>query len=279
LFFVGTLVPAIGLVQVGKQSMADRYAYIPLLGLMILTVWLVGDLAQQWQLARRHLVPIAQAVVVALAVRTTVQADFWHDNISLWSHALTVTTNNFVAHDNLGEALLSQGKDEEAIVHLQAANQIDPADPANQLNIGVYEKRHGHLKEAITRYENVLRLTSDRQMQAYAFTNLGTAYRLLGDFPKAHSYYQAALGLDKNATVPLVGLGLLAYKTGNSAEAVTYFGRLTQAQPTDVAYLLLARALGTAGRTEQANAAVKQATQISQNLQQAQDTANRMLLE
>jgi protein O-mannosyl-transferase len=278
-FFIGTLVPVIGLVQVGKQAMADRYAYIPLLGLFVLAVWLVADAAQRWKLSPRYLVPLTQVVVLGLAFRTTVQADFWQDSVTLWSHALAVTSNNFVAHDNLGEALMSQGKDEEAIVHLRAANQIDPADPANQLNIGVYEKRHGHLTEAIARYDNVLRLTSDRQIQAFAFTNLGSAYRRLGDFPKAHAYYQAALALDKDATVPLIGLGLLANKTGNSAEAITYFERLTQAQATDVAYLLLAGALRNAGYPDQANAAVRRASAISRNLREAQDTANRMLLE
>ena len=134
-WFLGTLVPVIGLVQVGDQAMADRYAYIPFIGLFIVAVWGVSD----WLRARRisTLVPaMATAVLLAgFAFLTHVQISYWHDSYSLWSHTLAVTHDNFIAHDNLGAEFLNEGKPEEAKTQFEAAAKINPRDAFSMIDL------------------------------------------------------------------------------------------------------------------------------------------------
>ncbi len=126
LWFLGTLVPVIGLVQVGDQAMADRYAYIPLIGIFVMIAWGAADFADSRQIGIAARVVPAACVLLALSVATRRQLDYWSSNYDLWTHALAVTNKNFIAQDNLGGALLLLGKPDEAYSHFQAAAEINP---------------------------------------------------------------------------------------------------------------------------------------------------------
>src|SRR5438552_15583382 len=128
LWFLGTLVPMIGLVQVGAQAMADRYAYLSYVGLFIMLCWAVADWASTRQIHQRWLAAAGAVVVISLAILAHRQLNYWSDNITLWTHTLQVTTDNFVAEDNLGGALLQQFRTEEAIPHFRNAIKINPFD-------------------------------------------------------------------------------------------------------------------------------------------------------
>jgi protein O-mannosyl-transferase len=130
--FVGMLVPVIGIVQVGRQGHADRYTYLPLIGITIAIVWLVAELTARWRFRKRIGVLASAVVIIALSACAYHQTAFWRNADSLWPHTLAVTTNNDGAHLAFATALFAEGKTEEAIAHARAAAEIRPA------NAGVY---------------------------------------------------------------------------------------------------------------------------------------------
>lgn len=278
LWFLGTMVPMIGLVQVGGQGMADRYAYLPFIGLFIMVCWGIAEwAAPQIRLSPQSLAFSGVLVLAAFAALSYRQVGYWHDSLTLWSHALQVTDGNFVAHDNLGNALVYQGRFDEAIPHFRAAIAINPKDPLGHVNIGAYERQHGHLQEAIEHYQTALSLTSDKRLQATVYGNLGSAYRHLHDYSRAKDSYEAALRLDNENFVALIGIGLLSYRAGDFRQAAEQFSRAAASQPSDVAYLLLARALEQEGHFPEAQSAYQKAKPLSTDLGAAQQTAESLL--
>ena len=199
--------------------------------------------------------------------------------MTLWSHALQVTKHNFVAEDNLGGALIVLGKFDEAMPHFEAAVQINPWDPVGNLNLATHEQQAGNLSQAVELYLKVVRMTPDATLRANAFSNLGAAYRSLGDPKRAEASYEAALRLAPSNAHACIGLGLLALKAGDYSSAASLFSRAMAVQPTDVGYLLLAQALRQGERPSEAQAAYQQAQRISPDLREAQKAADRMLGE
>ncbi|MGB8771242.1 MAG: tetratricopeptide repeat protein [Candidatus Korobacteraceae bacterium] len=190
LWFLGTLVPMIGLVQVGNQAMADRYAYLPFLGLFIMICWGVADWAQQRHIANRWLVSGSLAVLIVLAAFTHRQITYWSGNVTLWSHAVAVTNQNWVAENNLGTALLQEGLSDQALAHFRAAVAIYPLDPLTNMNLAIQEQKHDNLRDAIEHYQRVIQLTQNDvqrnlELRHDAFYHMSIAYRDLGDSTNA----------------------------------------------------------------------------------------------
>jgi len=277
LWFLGTLVPMIGLVQVGTQAMADRYAYLPLLGLFIMVCWGTAESASRWRNSTAWVTGLAVACLLALAASAHRQIGYWSDNVPLWSHTAEVTTANFIAEDNLGGALLEEGRQEEAIPHFRAAAAIDPTDAMSQLNIAAYEQRRGNLAEAITRYQRVVSMTRDPRYRATAFSDLGYAYRDLGDAARAKQSFAAAVALRPRTLRAWLGLGLVSQKSGDYAEAVSSYRHALAIQSWDLGYYLLARALQQSGRKDEAAAAMQQARRLSDNFDQLQKSVEALL--
>ena len=121
LWYLGTLVPVIGLIQVGSQAMADRYTYVPLIGLFIMTAWGIPNLLSQWRHRRIVLLVSSGLVIALLTILTRIQLQYWSDSTTLYKHTLNSTANNYQVHYNLGLALAKEGKNEEAIVHYKEA--------------------------------------------------------------------------------------------------------------------------------------------------------------
>ena len=194
LWFLGTLVPMIGLVQVGYQAMADRYAYLPFIGLFIMVCWGIADWAEQKNISAALLAGASAAVLLALTLVAHRQIGYWSDSITLWSHALEVTDDNWVAEDNLGSLMLFQGKAEAGMPHFRRAVAINPSDPISNLNLGFYEYQHGNLQQAIERYQNVINASarSSQVLRMQAFNNLGLLYRDVGDNLRAEQCFRAA---------------------------------------------------------------------------------------
>jgi cytochrome c-type biogenesis protein CcmH/NrfG len=274
--FLGTLVPMIGLVQVGAQAMADRYAYLPYLGLFVMVCWGLADWAGQKPLAHWPAVAGA-AALIALSILTYRQLGYWGDNVTLWTHTVEVTAPNFVAQDNLGGALIAEGKIKEAMPHFYAAVAINPGDPVSNLNIATNLQESGELQQAVARYRAVLRMTPDAALRARAFSNLGSAYRSLGDYAEAQQSYEAALRLAPHTPHAAMGLGLLAQRSGNLNEAARQYERAAAIQPTAVSYLLLAQALRQTGHSAEAQAAYEKAQRLSTDLTQTQQVVDQLL--
>ncbi len=276
-WYLGTMVPMIGLVQVGNQAMADRYAYLPLIGLFIMIVWTAADWASTCQTSAKLLAAAGLTILLALFAVTRIQLRYWHDDLSLWSHALAVTRNNFVAENNLASALIRQGRNDEAIAHFRTASALEPQDATSQLNLGIYAQEHGDLQQAAARYAYVLQLAIDTQLRASAYANLGTVYFALHDYPRAQQNFDSATKLKRVFPIALLDMGLIAEKTAKSNDdwnrAAGYFARFVAVDPSDVGYLLLAHALHEAGRGEEANLAYQQAQRLSNDINQAERRA------
>jgi Flp pilus assembly protein TadD len=269
-WFLGTLVPVIGLVQVGDQAMADRYAYIPLIGIFVMVAFGVADLADAKKVSFTPRVVAAACILVALSFLTYRQLGYWSSSYDLWSHTLAITQNNFVAEDNMGGALLLLDKPDEAHAHFEAAARINPRDPMSHSNLGAYLQEHNRLREAVEEYESTIRMTSDPALLALTNANLGAAYRDLGDEAKARERYDEALRLNPNQFNAYLGLGRLLERQGKLDEAIANYSRSIEIRPTESGFLGLGHALQMKGRSQEAIAAYQQALQLNPDSTEAQ---------
>ena len=279
-WFLGTLVPMLGLVQVGEQAMADRYAYQSFVGLFLIVSWGVAEWAAAWKVSPVGVTAVAVSVVLGLSCLTFRQIGYWHDSVTLWSYALRVTPeNSYLIHRQLGDALDQEGRYDEALPQLRAA--VNPrhhaGDELIHLGFGNYYQKHGHLQEALGEYKIALGMGADPQTKVIAYSDMGSAYRQVGDYEKAYQSFAAALSIDPKNTLSLVGMGLLAQRKGDLAEAIGYYSLAMSYEPTDVGFILLAQAEARAGHMPEAQAAASKAAQLTTNLDKARQTASTLL--
>ncbi len=291
LWFLGTLVPMIGVLQVGVQAMADRYAYLPFIGLFIMAVWTAAD----W-LERRHVVlgwqvAASVAVLLSLAITSRRQLNYWSDNTVFWSRiveveakALAANPNNWVAQDVLGHAFLNLGEVEAAIPHFREAATLNPSDPDSNVNVGTYEQRQNDLTGAIAQYKKVIVMTEntprlDAQSRSQAFSNMGYAYRALQDNTDARASFEEAVKLNPDDARSWLGIGIIAYKSGDPKAAIPAIQNALALDPFDWGYLLQARAFDEAGKHQEAEVARRKAAALSQNLTQARKMLDKVLAE
>lgn len=242
-WFLGTLVPMIGLVQVGAQAMADRYAYIPTLGIFLIVCWGAAELAELWHVPRAFVAVGTAVVLMALGIALQRQISFWRDNITLWTHTVAITDANYIAEDNLATALIDAGRIEQALPHLQRTLQLRPDDPEATLNIATYEQIHGNYQAALDGYAKVFQLTRDSHWVTTARVNRGYAHLSLKAYDAAKQDFEAALAEQPTNSKAYRGMALLAQKTGQIEKATEDYEHSVQLQPTPVGYLLLAQAL------------------------------------
>jgi protein O-mannosyl-transferase len=276
-WFLGSLVPMVGLVQVGSQEMADRYAYISFVGLFLMLTWLVADWAEARKISASSLAIPAVSCLLALGTLTYHQVGYWHDAESFWLRTLALTQNNYVAQVTLGDFLFNQGRTEEAAAHFRAALAIKPDGLNANLGLGTYEDRRGNLPAAIERYQLVARHAADLRMRATAYSSLGFAHRGMGQATKAKQCFETALQLEPDWARAMTGLGLIAQENGDMTEAIRQYSRAVAVQPTDVGYLLLAQALRQEGRLDEATAISERVARFSPNLAEAQKAVESFL--
>jgi protein O-mannosyl-transferase len=192
-FFLGTLVPVIGVVQVGSQSMADRYTYVPLIGIFIILAWGVGEVCVRWWLPKPLVIVPGILLLVGSGFLTRQQADYWHDTQRLFGHATAVTPDNFIAWSNIGGSLFEQGKLDEAMGYYQKAYAINPnyAEAANSIGAVLASKN------------------SD----------------------EAIDWFRKALAIQPNHPAALFNMGNALFKQGNSSESVACFQQALQSEP------------------------------------------------
>ena len=260
-FYCATLLPVIGIVQVGLQAHADRYTYIPLIGLSIVLAWGLAEFGSR----TRPLVPaLAVAAVVGWAAFSRVYLSEWHDSASLFQHALRVTENNYVAlnnlaiaerdrgdnaaalghfqaalalrpgdaeiQDNLGESLLRQGETEEALGHIAAALRLNPSLPEGHVNLGAILSRRGQTAEAAAQYQLAIQLNPANEE---AHDGLGAILTDLGRPSEALPELVEAIALKPDDADAHYNMGRLYGLTGRTAEAIGEFSRAVELQPND----------------------------------------------
>ena len=190
LWYMGTLVPVIGIVQVGFQGMADRYTYVPLIGIFIIIVWGVSELVAGWRYKKIVFGTIGGASLLILMATTWVQAGYWKNSITLFERALEVTSNNYVAYNNLGNALAARGKMFEAIGYYSEALRINPDFKEAHNNLGIAFAMLGRIDEAIGHSLEALRINPDFEE---AHNNLGIALINKGKIEEAIFHFREAL--------------------------------------------------------------------------------------
>jgi protein O-mannosyl-transferase len=277
LWFLGTLVPMIGLVQVGVQSMADRYAYIPLLGIFVIVCWGGADLVESLRVSSLVPATAASVVLLALAFALHRQVGYWGDNFSIWQHTLDVTQKNFIAEDNVGTALIDLGKTDEAIPYFRRAKTIDASDPISTLNLATYAQRQGDYMAAIAGYEQVLQLTANPVYVGMAYANQGYSHYYLKQYDRAREDFAAAIQHQPGNPQAWLGLGLLAQRSGDLSTAVQDYARAAQGQPSALAFLLLGQALESSGQKEMAGRAREQATQLTPDIRRDEAAMQELL--
>jgi protein O-mannosyl-transferase len=261
LWYVGTLVPVIGIIQVGSQAMADRYTYVPLVGLFIVVAWGAVDLCARWPYRRQVLAVAAGLAIVVCSVLARVQVGYWRNSLALWGHTVDVTRGNFIAQNGLGDALASQGRVDEAIAHLSEAVRINPDFPPAQNNLGVELKRQRHLGEAIDHYSQALRTRPDF---AEAHNNLANALDEEGRTSEAITQYTEALRIRPDYAEAHNGLGVALAKEARLGEAVDHFSAAMRIKPDSVdAYNNLGIALAMQGKREAAIHQFSEALRLS----------------
>jgi tetratricopeptide (TPR) repeat protein len=227
-WFLGTLAPVIGLVQIGSQSMADRYMYIPSIGLFILVVWGLNDLFGSWP-QKQKIVTLAGTVALAgCLVCTWVQIKYWQDSISLFRHAMEVTTDNYVACACLAQALDAIGQEDEALTLCTNAVRIEPNYPPGQFFLGMVLLKKGKSEEALSHLSAAARLAPFDTTMHYDFG------KVLLDFdrPKeAAACFIATLDNNPNFTEARNGLGKAYWKQGKLDQATNQLSQAVTLEP------------------------------------------------
>ena len=228
LWYLGTLIPVSGLIQVGGHAMADRYAYVPLMGLFIILVWGTADLAQTLHLSKVWLLGAGLCVVIVLIGAVRLQLSHWRNSFTLFQHALDSTQNNHMAHSNLGIAFLDRNDLDEAIGHFHEALEIKPTHAGVHSNLSIALRRKGMLDQAL---EHSIRSVQINPDLAEAHNNLGISLFQKGRVEEAVQEFRKALELKPDYTTCYYNLGVVLEDQDRTEEAAESFRQVLRLDP------------------------------------------------
>jgi Flp pilus assembly protein TadD len=229
LWYLGTLVPVIGLVQTGNHSMADRYTYIPLIGLFIMVAWGVPEFVGRYRYRTVILAVAASSMLSLLIILTWSQLRIWRNTISLFEHAVSVTDNNYTAHTNLGYAFAKQGNDKKSLAHFVKAAETKPYFAKAHSNLGNALARQGREEEAVAQFYQALQINPKLPG---VHNNLGNVLEGQGKLQEALSHYSIALKLEPQLAEAHFNLGAFWALQGRNEEAISHFARALELKPT-----------------------------------------------
>jgi tetratricopeptide (TPR) repeat protein len=275
LWYCGTLVPVIQLVQTGGHAMADRYTYLPWVGVLVVAVWGAHELTRGWQYRVMALSVAGSTVMVLCLALTRQQIGYWKDSEALFRHALEVTENNDLARYNLGAALSKKGQTDEAIRQYEEAIRLKPdyAEPHN--NLGLALAKRGQLDEAIRQYQEALRLNPD---YATAHNNLGIALGKKGQMDEAIRQYREAIRLRPDFPDAHYNLGNALYNKGRTDEAIRQYQEAIRLKPDDAeAHNNLGAALELKGQMDEAIGQYQEAIRLKADYAEAHNNLARAL--
>lgn len=263
LWFLVTLAPMIGIVQVGRQAWADRYAYVPLWGLFAIGVWLASDTARRVSLSQAARVFISLAVLLAYSLAAHVQIGYWRNSYTLFAHALQVTSANPIVEGNLGSALLEMNRPELALPHLERAIELMPTLSIAHYDLGILLQRQNELVRAQQEYQLVLKYAPDEQVAAQTHNNLGALYDQLGARDQAAAEFTAAIALNPYEQNSFVGRGLIEHQEGKLDTALADFKRAAEIAPSPLALYWQGRVLEEQGQSSAAAEAYRSALKLA----------------
>lgn len=301
-WYLGTLVPVLGLIKQGDQAMADRFTYVPLIGVFIMLAWALADLVAARRAAARPVAAGAALALAACAALTVAQVRHWRNSDALFRHALAVTEDNYVAHGSLGVYLVASGNYADALTHFEEAVRIRPnylkaqvnagtvhatlgnteaaraayqralaIDPLSALahyNMGVLLAREGRTSEAVVEYRAAL---ATEPTYANAHNNLGLALAALGQLDLAIGHYRTAIRLRPDLAPAMVNLASALDAVGRPDEALGYYEAAVRAAAHEpLAHLNLGAALAARGRLDEAISHYQEAVRLQPGFGDAQ---------
>ncbi len=275
LWYLGMLLPVIGLVQFGVQAEADRFTYLPGIGLSIALVWGAADVYRAWPRFRRVSIAVVTCLLATMLVSAWCQTGFWRDSETLWKHTLACTSRNAVAHNDLGIVLAAAGRLDEAMSNYRKAIEVreDYAEAHRNLGAGLIDR--GRLKEAISHLRRAL---SIQPYDALAHNDLAIALAAGGCRDEALSHYRRALEIRPDYTEAHVNLGFTLAACGRLDEAVSHYRQALEIQPNlaDARYGM-GKALAARGRWDEAIAYYREALEIRPDFAEAHHQLGKAL--
>jgi protein O-mannosyl-transferase len=231
LWFLGMLIPMIGIVQVGAQTRADRYTYLPQIGLYLLLALGSLVLFSKWHRGRAILVTVAVLIIIGLAAKSYAETRYWSDSETLWNRTFVNTSNNYIAHNNLGGTLIKKGRVDEAVVHLRKALEIRPDYADAYTNLGHASATKSEWADAVTSYRAAIQLWPN---YAKAHNSLAVSLAALGQTDEAIEQFQEALRLNPDYVDAHYNLATVLLRVNRRDEAVVQLRELLRLRPNDV---------------------------------------------
>jgi tetratricopeptide (TPR) repeat protein len=268
LWYCGMLVPVIGLVQVGGYAMADRYTYLPMVGIFLAVVWEIAGLVDQRVAWRRVAAVGATLLLLGFAWVARLQVGFWQDSVTLYERALAVTTDNGYIEASLGSLLAGQGKFDEALPHIKNAVRLDPSSAHARIDLGRALDKLGNRKDALAAYDEAARLIHTDDATNYFY--LGVSMAQAQQLAKALENFNKTLALNPNYFAAHANAAIALMALGRAEEAIPHFEAVTQANPkSPVAHNNLGNALAAVGRLSDARTEFTQALQLDPKFEPA----------
>ena len=261
LWYVGMLAPVIGLVQVGNQARADRYTYLPQIGVYLLVAWAARDALYSRRRGPLILGVASLSVIAALMVCATIQTSYWRNSTSMWTHALSCTSRNYAAHNNLGGALFERGQAAKAIDEYQRALEIEPDFLEARYNLAAAYNSLGRHVEAIAQYQKAVEIAPN---SAEAHNNLARALFQQGQLAEAIDQFQQALRIKPDDAVARYNLGNALILQGQLGDAIAQYKEAVRVKPDYAeAHGNLGNALLQVGNLQEAIAHAEKAAQLA----------------
>jgi tetratricopeptide (TPR) repeat protein len=228
-WFLGTLVPVLGLVAVGEQSMADRYTYFPLIGVLLMVAWGAEELTQSWR-SQAFALTAASLIIIGTCILLTRQnIVYWKNSETLFRHVIAATRDNYSAHCSLGNALMSAGRPDEALAEFQTAVSLKPGSSENHCNVGVALASLNRMDEALAQFQIAVKLNPDNGL---AHQNLGMALERMDRLEDAAREYEEAVRLMPSYAPAHNSLGIALAKKGRLDDATAQFQDAVRLDPT-----------------------------------------------
>jgi tetratricopeptide (TPR) repeat protein len=277
LWYLGTLLPVSGLIQVGRFSMADRYMYVPLIGLFILLVWSFTQWVNDSPIRKAFGIGAGVLLLLALSTNTRLQVAHWQNSIALFEHAIRSTQDNDLIHNNLGTTFLEAGEIDKGIEQLSIALEIKPESPEVLYNLGTALRQKGNLDGAARYFSEALDLKPDL---ADAHNNLGIICMARGDGEKAIQHFSKALEIDSQLFEAHNNLGTLLLGQGQIEEAIRHFSQSLLLHPDQAtAHNNLGAALDLQGRSKEAIAHYHRALELAPSSYMTHNNLGKMFME
>jgi protein O-mannosyl-transferase len=273
-WYLGTLVPVIGILQVGRQAMADRYAYLPLMGFFVMLVWLIAELVEPHAALQALALPAAVIALGGFAAVSYAQISYWQNSFALFTHALAVTPDNAIAEDNLGTALVNMGQLESSLPHFESAVRMAPQLSSAHYNLATVLHRQQQFAQAAVEYQLAIHTSVVPAEAAQAHNNLAVLDLQTSRIPEALAEFDSAIALNPSEQNSYIGRGTIELQQGRLDPAIADFTQAANVAPSPLANLWLGRAYELKGNSSAAIAAYENAVRLAPNFAEAQSRLN-----